>query len=545
MAKFTYNERFTNVKKYDDFSKSYTGIKIASKLNQKNGEDYKLLDVTDLDWQGAWLATAGAYINDTYELLEAIDNIADLAELQWVKDKINELDVDVNNIINLLPSYVTKEEFDLIISQQQRALIPGAYISIDSDTNIISAYDLLSVQDAANIYTTKEQFNELDQYIQENYYEKWETDNVAKETAYAYIRNYVVKNADKKYDDLEKISDWILSQSKYVPVDYGDIDTDSDKIYYIYDESTGQYIQVDEEFIINHPDEDYYVELQIADDLAQLNRRVDNLEETVGYYYYDTTSNSYTYTGLLHDIDRAKEDINILFDDVEHISDLSTYAYSISILSYNTAVESYDMAYFAYEMSLLSDAYAYLAYVMAYDAQEKIGIESVDGYYRPLNEEELEILTNDKFAIPVFSKQDPNDEYYRRETYFDLDKYNNGELYYYVYVDPVESTGFYKKLEEYDEAIKYAQYSADNALFNLGAQTNGTSYAYVDLTPDVNEGDNTRTIVLNVTEADVSYDTGEILRHGFITTYSLFNSLAYYSRFEILPSGADNSLIDP
>lgn len=545
MAKFTYNERFTNVKKYDDFSKSYTGIKIASKLNQKNGEDYKLLDVTDLDWQGAWLATAGAYINDTYELLEAIDNIADLAELQWVKDKINELDVDVNNIINLLPSYVTKEEFDLIISQQQRALIPGAYITIDSDTNIISAYDLLSVQDAANIYTTKEQFYELDQYIQENYYEKWETDNVAKETAYAYIRNYVVKNADKKYDDLEKISDWILSQSKYVPVDYGDIDTDSDKIYYIYDETIGQYIQVDEEYIINHPDENYYVELQIIDDLAQLNRRVDNLEETVGYYYYDTISNSYTYTGLLYDIDRAQQDINILFDDVEHISDLSTKAYSVSILSYNTAVESYDMAYFAYEMSLLGNAYAYIAYVMAYDAKERIGIESVDGYYRPLNEEELEILTNDKFAIPVFSKQDPNDEYYRRETYFDLDKYNNGELYYYVYVDPVEATGFYKTLEEYDDAIKYAQYSADNALFNLGAQTNGTSYAYVDLTPDVNEGDNTRTIVLNVTEADVSYDTGEILRHGFITTYSLFNSLAYYSRFEILPSGIDNGLIDP
>ena len=51
MAKFTYNERFTNITKYDVNSNSYTGIKIASKLNQKNGEDYKLLDVTDLDWQ--------------------------------------------------------------------------------------------------------------------------------------------------------------------------------------------------------------------------------------------------------------------------------------------------------------------------------------------------------------------------------------------------------------------------------------------------------------------------------------------------------------
>ena len=46
MASFTYHERFTNVRKYDDASNTFTGIKIASKLNQKNGEDYKLVDVT-------------------------------------------------------------------------------------------------------------------------------------------------------------------------------------------------------------------------------------------------------------------------------------------------------------------------------------------------------------------------------------------------------------------------------------------------------------------------------------------------------------------
>ena len=160
MAKFTYNERFTNVNKYDDFSNSYTGIKIASKLNQKNGEDYKLVDVTDLDWQGAWLRAAGSYINDTYELLEAIDNIADLAELEWVKNKINEHDVHITNIVNVLPSYITRNEFESIISQQQRALIPGSYIRIDSE-NVISTYDLLSISDAEDIYTTKEELNDF------------------------------------------------------------------------------------------------------------------------------------------------------------------------------------------------------------------------------------------------------------------------------------------------------------------------------------------------------------------------------------------------
>ena len=285
MAKFTYNERFTNVNKYDDFSNSYTGIKIASKLNQKNGEDYKLVDVTDLDWQGAWLRAAGSYINDTYELLEAIDNIADLAELEWVKNKINEHDVHITNIVNVLPSYITRNEFESIISQQQRALIPGSYIRIDSE-NVISTYDLLSISDAEDIYTTKEELNDFSNFINENYYYKLSSNALVSNVAYSYIDKYVIKNADIRYNDLEKISNWILSQSKYVPVDYGDIDTENEK-YFIYDDTIGEYLEVDKEYIDNHPDVQYYVEQQIIDDLTQLNKRVARLDETVGYVFYD------------------------------------------------------------------------------------------------------------------------------------------------------------------------------------------------------------------------------------------------------------------
>ena len=64
MAKLSYSERFTNVKKYDEAG-SYIGLQIVSKLNQKNGQDYKLLDSIDIDWNGAWLAVANAYINNT------------------------------------------------------------------------------------------------------------------------------------------------------------------------------------------------------------------------------------------------------------------------------------------------------------------------------------------------------------------------------------------------------------------------------------------------------------------------------------------------
>ena len=90
MSKLSYSSRFTNVNKYDETG-SYTGIQIASKLNQKNGQDYKLLDAIDIDWNGAWLAVAGSYINNTEELLDAIDKIGELSDFTWINNTLNNL----------------------------------------------------------------------------------------------------------------------------------------------------------------------------------------------------------------------------------------------------------------------------------------------------------------------------------------------------------------------------------------------------------------------------------------------------------------------
>lgn len=534
MAKFTYNERFTNVQKYDNISKSYTGIKIASKLNQKNGEDYKLVDVTDLDWQGAWLAAANAYINDTYELLDAIDNIADLTELTWVKEKINELDVNVTNIINLLPSYVTKEEFDQIISQQQKALSAGAYITID-ENNVISAYDLLSIADADAKFGTKDDIQALWQNFT-NYYTAEETRSLADIISYTNIKEYVIKNADIRYNDLEKISNWILSQSRYIHVNYDDIQHDGSETYYIYDSETGSYIEVDLEYIINHPDEEYYIEQGLVDDITILNNRLDRVDSVLGYEIYDPQTDTSSYTeGLLNDVNIIDDKVVELRNDLYSLENLFGETYLRSNIAYNTANTAYDMAYFAYEIAITTDAYAYIAYQLAYRATYIIGEEGQEGYFRDLTPDEIELLKQDQFAIDNLYVKEPGTDNYTHAGYFDYDKYINGELDYFILIEPTESTGFYKTLDEYSERIDLAKESADNALFRLYSQTNGTSYIDLTLDPMTNEdGSNSRTIILNVDEANITYEDGLILKEGIITTYSLYNSLAYHMRFAVI-----------
>ena len=167
MARLTYNERFTNVRKYTEDG-SYTGLQIASKLNQKNGQDYKLIDAIDIDWNGIWSEAARAYINDTYELITTIDNIADLADLEWVRERINEL---TENVDLIMSTYVTQSELEEILKHYEHAIEPGEHITI-SDDNIISTYDLLTPEEAAEKYNTIDEFNLFAQYIQENYLDR-------------------------------------------------------------------------------------------------------------------------------------------------------------------------------------------------------------------------------------------------------------------------------------------------------------------------------------------------------------------------------------
>ena len=475
MAKLTYNERFTNVQKYIDDG-SYTGIQIVSKLNPKNGQDYKRIDSIDIDWNGAFMKITGSYINHTYELLDAIDNMVDLDELAWVKDQVDYL---IDEVDTILTTYVTKEELNEILKGYEKPLTAGAYVAIDSE-NVISAYGFLNPDEAAYLYATNERVDSVEDDLHNNYFVKDLVYFIAEETADQRIQSTVIKNADKNYNDLEKISNWILSQP-------GDI--------------TGN--------------------------IDEFRERLNRLDDVVGYAIYDPDYDAYSYSGLIRDVnilDSRTNEINsqviALRGDVDDLSIKTTQAY-------NTAVKAYDYATSAYEYTV---SYAMVAYNMAYTATETIGKPYIDSYFVELTEEDIALLNEDPNAIQVYAIRPDNLSGIPLP-----DVYNPDDpIQYYKFIDTQEATGFYKALIDMESDVAAAKESADNALFRLRVNNEGSSYAYIKLTPFDNDGSNVRFINFTLNEADIDSYTGEIINAGIITTYSLSNALSYALTFDII-----------
>ena len=463
MSKLTYSERYTNVNKFDDFG-SYTGIQIASKLNQKNGEDYKLIDAIDIDWNGAFMKITGTYLHNTEDLLDIIDNIGDLADLTWVKDKLDKFESDLDKIGS---SYVSKSNLDTILGAYQHKLTPGDHISITAD-NVISAYGLLSEEKAAELYTKSEDFEAFSNYVTNNYYTKNETLNEAKKISYNAIVSYVIKNADHRFNDLEKVSDWILSQPSNIP-----------------------------------------------GDISDLSDRLTALEQVVGYSYYDETLGAYSYSSLIETV------YNLLFtveDTSKQMNNFTEIVYNINnraTESYNLSYAAYSYAYFAYEF--LKNDNSYAAYVMAYTAYITVGHRGWESYFTPLTEEEIAMLEENPDAFPVYSVRSDNHSGVPQR-----DKYNKDSgLQYYTYTEGEEATGLTKD-------VIYAVETAEGALYNLEAETKGSQYVTMKLTPDeYEEGNPVRTISLEITEADINDENGEIEQKGMVNTNSLQNAFSY------------------
>lgn len=475
MAKLTYNERFTNVQKYTDDG-SYIGIQIVSKLNQKNGQDYKLIDAIDIDWNGAFMKITGSYINHTYELLDAIDNMVDLDELAWVKDQVDYL---IDEVDTILTTYVTKEELNEILKGYEKPLTAGAYVAIDSE-NVISAYGFLNPDEAAYLYATNERVDEVENELHTNYFTKDTVYVVADNIASQRIQSDVIKNADKNYNDLEKISNWILAQP-------GDI--------------TGN--------------------------IDEFRERLDRLDDVVGYAIYDPDYDTYTYSGLIFDVNSLEVRTDEISRQVSTIRGEVDELHVKTFEAYNTANKAYDYASTAYEYTV---TYAMVAYDMAYTATETIGKPYKESYFVELTEEDIALLNEDPNAMQVYAIRPDNlsgiplpDVYSPTST-----------IQYYKLIDEQEATGFYKALIDMESDVAAAKQSADNALFRLHARNEGSSYAYIKLTPADNDGSNVRFINFTLNEADIDSYTGEILEAGIITTYSLSNALSYALTFDVI-----------
>jgi len=72
---------------FQKIRKDGTGILVASAIEQKNGQNYRLVNGIDIDWNDAKLtyiyAVTNSYISDTSDLLHLIDDISHGNSMDW------------------------------------------------------------------------------------------------------------------------------------------------------------------------------------------------------------------------------------------------------------------------------------------------------------------------------------------------------------------------------------------------------------------------------------------------------------------------------
>lgn len=292
MAKLIYNKnRFTHVDKYDAVNDSYNGILLPTKLNQKNGQDYKLLDAIDIDWNRAWFIPTASYINTTEELIEAIESLDNRSQVNIIGDQLEEIAY----------SYVTQEQLAEIATGLQGNLIAGKHIQITSD-NIISAYGIITndeLYEFSQSYVSHSYFNE-------NAYTKGQTYDLITQRIYD-----LVGNAYEAFDTLEEISYWIVGHN-----------TEFERI----DETIGHAIWND-----TFQAYSYTGILKEINDLHYLDNRIINVIDS-----------------LTEQVTTASNYASMSYDTANMSYNLSNIAYGLAYEAYNSSLDSYAMAYYSY-----------------------------------------------------------------------------------------------------------------------------------------------------------------------------------------------------
>ena len=500
MAKLSYNPIFTNVNKIDEYG-TYTGIQIASKLNQKNGQDYPLIDAIDIDWDGAWLSRINTYINTSYDLLSILDQKVSLEDLSWLNENVN----------TILNDYISHSSLEQTLENYQVKLRPGNNITI-SESNIISTYGFMTIDEANDRYTLTTDFESFRKYVTDRMFDYQQ---------------------DERYNNLEKIYEWIISLERYIPVDYEDIDLNNNPYYFIYNSETNEYVHINPDYIISNPDEQYYIAKEITDDISDLFERLENMESKVGGKVYDAETDTYTYTGILKDINdlyvqssTLSLNISNLLIRTSNIEERAINALSRSNIAYNMAYSAYLLSEDTRGMINETKEKADNAYEMAYYSKEAVGNPYSSAYYTTITEEDREKLLEDPTSVEVYIYF-PGDEEPTRVAFSET-----ATVEYYKYVPEEEARGMYKSIDD----ISYAAY---NSLFNLSTSYVGSSYISLSISPDVNDGTNKRNIELSTTESIIDIDTGYIYQNGLVTTYSLYNTISYHSYIIDIPGNND------
>ena len=114
---------------------------MSSKLNQKNGQDYKLLDAIDIDWNGAFVSSANVHLNTTEDLIWLLNEINKNSNIDIINKDLESIWKQINEITS---SYVTTTTLSEILNESwQQKLIGGNHIKIED--NVITTYNLLII----------------------------------------------------------------------------------------------------------------------------------------------------------------------------------------------------------------------------------------------------------------------------------------------------------------------------------------------------------------------------------------------------------------
>ena len=189
MGRLTYNTSiFTNVNKWDD-EYTYLGIFVTGKLNQRNGADYPILDVIDLDWDGAYIKNLSTYLYTTEDLINVLDMFGQDRQYLY-KDVINssymtymlgnikddyEFKIQLNNATienrifeNLLNKYEVLEQIREVVLDDSR------YIRLEHDEVFDEEDHMLYPEQEYYIYYERQYWKVDNDYVRshptETYY---------------------------------------------------------------------------------------------------------------------------------------------------------------------------------------------------------------------------------------------------------------------------------------------------------------------------------------------------------------------------------------
>lgn len=489
MANLSYDKTiFTKVNKWDS-NYSYNGILLSDKINQKNGQDYKLVDVIDLDWDGMWVPFANAYVNDTKDLLDILKFMDPTERFFTVNEKLTRIE----------SSYVDKATMNDIIAQMQFALVAGENITISSES-IISTYNLPTFSYISDYYTTYS-------YLNEYSYSKVGTLEAIDEKL-----QELIGNADESFDTIQEIADWISRQCEYVEVSYEDIDFSYGDRYYIYE--GGKYVEVNQEYVTANPNKQYYLLVSVTASIADIIKKLRYLENLIGTQT-PNGDNTFSYTGILAYIESLRlsdvlinshiYNINNSIGDIRfNLNRLETTLNSTTTLAQSAKIT----ADAANELANAANITASTALEHSTSALSQIGYEYVPAYFSPVTNE--------------FAQEYQGNTYIQvGESYVNTEYSSYLETQWFVWAPTTYPTGMHKEISD-------LSYGLERSLYNLHVDnSNAMSYVYLSLSPDQYSGSNERTIEMNAKIANFSVDDRIIYEDGLMTASYVNGMISY------------------